>query len=216
MERHIAIGDYCYDLPEERIAKFPLADRRRAACRGAAGVQQHEGHPGPGHHAQALGRPHRGVLSRTPRPGRLRTGVRRDGQLRVVVHRGQRQEMERGLCRNQLRARGAPRASAGVAGRRGGARAARALRVVGAADVRPAARMPGPDSDSALPEPRERGNRQYALSDRLLEIRGFGRCADGRAALHARTDRRNGAARFRVRGGDRMQPGIRCTPNTSR
>ncbi len=27
MERHIAIGDYCYDLPEERIAKFPLARR---------------------------------------------------------------------------------------------------------------------------------------------------------------------------------------------
>ncbi|MDE6711557.1 MAG: S-adenosylmethionine:tRNA ribosyltransferase-isomerase [Alistipes sp.] len=27
MERHIAIGDYCYDLPEERIAKFPLAER---------------------------------------------------------------------------------------------------------------------------------------------------------------------------------------------
>ena len=27
MERHIAIGDYCYDLPEERIAQFPLARR---------------------------------------------------------------------------------------------------------------------------------------------------------------------------------------------
>ncbi|MDE5691722.1 MAG: S-adenosylmethionine:tRNA ribosyltransferase-isomerase [Alistipes sp.] len=27
MERHIPIGDYCYDLPEERIAKFPLASR---------------------------------------------------------------------------------------------------------------------------------------------------------------------------------------------
>ena len=27
MERHIAIGDYCYDLPDERIAKFPLAER---------------------------------------------------------------------------------------------------------------------------------------------------------------------------------------------
>lgn len=27
MERHIAIGDYRYDLPEERIAKFPLAER---------------------------------------------------------------------------------------------------------------------------------------------------------------------------------------------
>lgn len=27
MERHIPIGDYCYDLPEERIAKFPLAER---------------------------------------------------------------------------------------------------------------------------------------------------------------------------------------------
>lgn len=27
MERHIAIGDYCYELPDERIAKFPLAER---------------------------------------------------------------------------------------------------------------------------------------------------------------------------------------------
>lgn len=27
MERHIAIGDYRYDLPEERIAKFPLGER---------------------------------------------------------------------------------------------------------------------------------------------------------------------------------------------
>ena len=27
MERHIAIGDYCYDLPDGRIAKFPLAER---------------------------------------------------------------------------------------------------------------------------------------------------------------------------------------------
>lgn len=27
MERHIAIGDYQYDLPEERIAKFPLDER---------------------------------------------------------------------------------------------------------------------------------------------------------------------------------------------
>jgi len=27
MERHIAIGDYCYDLPDDRIAKFPLAER---------------------------------------------------------------------------------------------------------------------------------------------------------------------------------------------
>ena len=27
MERHIAIDDYCYDLPDERIAKFPLAER---------------------------------------------------------------------------------------------------------------------------------------------------------------------------------------------
>ena len=27
MERHIAIDDYRYDLPDERIAKFPLAER---------------------------------------------------------------------------------------------------------------------------------------------------------------------------------------------
>ena len=27
MERHIAIDDYCYDLPDDRIAKFPLAER---------------------------------------------------------------------------------------------------------------------------------------------------------------------------------------------
>ncbi|MEG1405004.1 MAG: S-adenosylmethionine:tRNA ribosyltransferase-isomerase, partial [Alistipes sp.] len=27
MERHININDYNYDLPEERIAKFPLAER---------------------------------------------------------------------------------------------------------------------------------------------------------------------------------------------
>ncbi len=27
MERHIAIENYCYELPEERIAKFPLAER---------------------------------------------------------------------------------------------------------------------------------------------------------------------------------------------
>lgn len=26
-EKHIAISDYCYDLPDERIAKFPLAER---------------------------------------------------------------------------------------------------------------------------------------------------------------------------------------------
>ena len=110
--------------------------------------------------------------------------------------------MERGVCGDQFRARRPPGASAGVARREPRPRAYRAFRVVGDDDVRAAARIPRTDSDSALPEPRKRGDRLYALPDRLFQIRRIGGRADGGAALHARTDRRDEGARLRVRGGD--------------
>ena len=235
-ERHIDINEFDYDLPDGRIAKFPLAERSASKLlvyRGGEIGEAHfadigdvlpEGDSRTDHHAQAFGCPHRGVLSRTARSGRLRTGVRRRRAVRMVVHRGQPQEMERGVCGDQLRARRPPGASAGVARREPRPRAYRALRVVGGDDVRAAARIPRTDSDSALPEPRKRGDRLYALPDRLFQIRRIGGRADGGAALHARTDRGDEGARLRVRGGDAAcrgrdlsaRQGRRCTPSISR
>ena len=81
-------------------------------------------------------------------------------------------------------------------------RVRRAFRVDGPDDLRAAARIPRADSDSALPEPRERGDRQHALPDGLFEVRRFGGRTDRRAAFHARADRGDEGARIRLRGGD--------------
>ena len=83
----------------------------------------------------------------------------------------------------------------------------RAFRMVGGDDLRTAARVPRPDSDSALPEPRERADRLYALPDRLFEIRRVGGGAYGGAALYPGADRGDEGARLRIRGGDAARRG---------
>lgn len=126
IERHIDINRFDYDLPDGRIAKFPLAERSSSKLlvyRGGEISEAHFADMGDVLPAGQLlvfnntkvirariimhkpsGGADRGFLPRAPRPGRLRAGVRRHGNLPMVVHRGQPQEMEGGLCGDQFRA----------------------------------------------------------------------------------------------------------------
>jgi hypothetical protein len=83
--KHIQIKDFNYELPEERIAKFPLPERDQSkllvyrhgtvgedtfvaglfAPRCPDGIQQHESHTGAVAFPQRYRRAHRGVLSGT-------------------------------------------------------------------------------------------------------------------------------------------------------
>ena len=104
MERHIDINRFDYDLPDERIAKFPLAERSASKLlvyRGGEIAEKHFADIGDVLPAGELlvfnntkvirariimhkpsGAP------RTARSGRLRAGVRRHGPVRVVGYRG--------------------------------------------------------------------------------------------------------------------------------
>ena len=122
MERHIDINRFDYDLPDERIAKFPLAERSASKLlvwRGGEIAEKRFADIGDVLPAGDLlvfnntkvirariimHKPSGArieVFCLEPRdPGRLRAGVRRHGRVRVVVHRGQPQEVEGGACRD--------------------------------------------------------------------------------------------------------------------
>ena len=115
IERHIDINRFDYDLPDGRIAKFPLAERSSSKLLVYRGGEISEAHYADMGDVLPAGqllvfnntkviRARIIMLSRAARPGRLRAGVRRHGNLPMVVHRGQPQEMEGGLCGDQFRA----------------------------------------------------------------------------------------------------------------
>lgn len=139
-----------------RRRRHPMPPTERTA-----GLQQHEGHPGADHHAQAF-RGRGSSLCLEPRPGRLRAGVRRHERMRVSrASWATTKEVERrGMWRSISTAKGAEHLRAWC-------------RITAAANascvsIRCPIDFPGScwgipgDSDPPYLVPRERGDRQYA------------------------------------------------------
>ena len=224
MERHIDINQFDYDLPDERIAKFPLAERSASKLlvyrNGAISESRFD----------RLG-------EELPEGAMLVFNNTKVIRARIIMHKPSGARIEvfclephapadyerafavKGKCAwscivgNLKSGRkgalvidftldGTPAATARLPHGHRRPRADRAVRVGGRPHVRRAARTAGTDSDSALPEPRQPADRLHALPDRLLQIRRFGGRADGGTALHPRTDRVARRRRRRVRRGD--------------
>ena len=186
MERHIDINRYDYDLPEERIAKFPLAERSASKLlvwRGGGISERHFADIGDVLPAGEL------LVFNNTKVIRARIITHKPSGARIEVFClephdpadyerafavtggctwscivGNRKKWKEGYVEINFDGETPP----GVDRRGPRPRMRRALRVERPDELWAAAGAPRADSDSALPEPRERGDRQHALPDGLF------------------------------------------------